>query len=100
MATIIESAPGDLEGVTGNVPVGAENTTGALPEIGNDHDIRVVISSAGFEPCLPLAHVVRRSQVCVTVTAPDLQATKLVDQKEVDYTGDRIGAIHRRGAVL
>src|SRR6266436_505073 len=96
----IEPTPGYLKGVTGNVPVAAEDAAGTLPEIGNDHNIRLVITGAGFEPCFPLAHVVGRSQICVPVTAPDLQAAKFVDQKEVDHAGNRVGAIHGRGAIL
>src|SRR5207237_2218041 len=37
---------------------------------------------------------------CVPVTAADLQPAKLVDQKEVDHAGDRVGAVDRRGAIL
>src|SRR5213079_1825273 len=79
----IDPTPGCLKGVTGNVPVAAEETAGTLPEIGNDHNVGLVITGAGFQPCFPLAHVVGRSQVCVPVTAPDLQPAKFVDQKEV-----------------
>src|SRR6266853_6674680 len=93
-AAVVESPKTCLKGVTGNVPVTAKEAAGTLPEIGNDHNIGLVISGAGFEPCFPLAHVVGRSQICVPVSAPDLQAAKFVDQKEVDHAGDRVGAIH------
>src|SRR6266487_3496136 len=96
----IESPPRCLKGVTGNVPVAAEKAAGTLPEIGNDHNVGLVITRAGFQPRLPLAHIIRRSQVCVPVTAPDLQPTELVYQKEVDHSGNRVGAIHSRGAIL
>src|SRR4029077_7987161 len=69
-------------------------------EIGNHHNFCLIISSAGFDPSLPLAHVVRRTQIRVAVTAPDLQPTELVDQKEVNHAGDRVGAIHGRSAIL
>src|SRR6266403_15502 len=75
----IEPTPGSLKGVTGNVPVAAEDAAGPLPGIGNDHNVGLVITAAGFQPCLPLAHVVGRSQICVPVTAPDLQTTEFVD---------------------
>src|SRR4029453_19424484 len=74
-AADIESAPWDLEGVTGQISVGAKDPTGPLPEIGNDHNLGLIISCAGFDPCLPLAHVVRRSQVGVSVAAADLPPT-------------------------
>src|SRR5256885_12976511 len=96
----IDATPGCLKGVTGNVPVTAEEAAGTLPEVGNDHNVGRVISRASFKPCLPLAHIVGRSQVCVPVTAPDLQTTEFVDQKEVDHAGNRIGAIHSRGPIL
>src|SRR5207247_6175481 len=95
-----ESSPGYLKGVTGNVPVGTEKPAGTLPEIGNDHNLCLIVSGTGFKPGLPLAHVVRRSQVGVSIAASDLQSAELVDQKEIDHAGDRIGAIDRRGAVL
>ena len=99
-AAIVASSPRCLERVTGNVSVPAEETAGALPEIGDDNDIGLVISRARFQPCLPLAHVVGCSQVCVPVTPPDLQPTKLVYQKEVDHAGYRVGAIHCRRPIL
>src|SRR5882724_3280660 len=99
-AASIKSAPGNLKGVTGQVPIGAKDATGSLPKIGNDHNLGFIISSAGFDPCLPLTHVVGRSQVCVPITAPDFQSTELVDQKEVDHASNRIGPIHSRGAIL
>ena len=83
-----------------NVAVAAKQAAGTLPEIGNDHNVGLVIAGAGFNPCLPLAHVIGRSQVCVSITAPDLQPTEFVYQKEVDHTSHRVGAIHSRGAIL
>ena len=32
--------------------------------------------------------------------SPNLQSTEFVDQKEVDHTGNSVGAIHSRGAIL
>src|SRR5438046_4847138 len=100
LAAIIDPTPGYFKGVTGEFPVAAEKAAGALPEIGNDHNVGLIISRAGFQPRLPLAHIVRRSEVCVPVTAPYLQPTELVYQKEVDHAGDRVGAIHSRRAIL
>ena len=99
-AAVVESPKTCLKVVTGNVPVTAKDAAGTLPEIGNDYNVGLVITGAGFEPCFPLAHVVGRSKICVPVTAPDLQTTEFVDQKEVDHAGDRVGAIHSRGAIL
>ena len=47
----------------------------------------LIISRAGFDPCFPLAHVVRRSQVGVSVT-PQFHSTELVIQRN-DHPGDR-----------
>src|SRR5947207_1406663 len=66
----IESPPRCLKGVTGNVPVAAEKASSTFPEIGNDHNVGLTITRAGFEPRLPLTHIVGRSQVCVSVAAP------------------------------
>src|SRR6266487_3856234 len=96
----IASPPGYLKRVTGQVPIGAKEAAGTLPEIGNDHNFCLIISCAGFDPCLPLAHLIRRSQVCISVTAPYLQPTELVEQKEVNHTTDGVGPIHSRGAIL
>src|SRR6266576_6478369 len=68
-AADIEATPGNLKSVTGNVPVAAEEATGTLPEIGNDHYVRLVVACAGFDPCLPLAHLIGGSQVCISVTS-------------------------------
>src|SRR5882724_7621552 len=83
-----------------NIAVATENATGALPEIGNDHDISFVVSGAGFNPCFPLAHVIGRSHVCISVSAPNLQAAEFVNQEEVDHAGDRVRSIHSRGAIF
>src|SRR6266481_4114931 len=99
-AAVVESPKTCLKGVTGDIPVTAKGAAGTLPEIGDDHNVGLVITGAGFEPCFPLAHVVGRSQICVPVTAPDLQTTEFVDQKEVDHAGNRVGAIHSRRAIL
>src|SRR5206468_5104076 len=99
-AAPFESTPGDSKSVTGDVPIAAEDAAGALPEIGNDYDIGLVVAGAGFDPCLPFTHVVGCSEVCVPVSASDLEATEFVDQKEVDHAGDSIGSIHSRGAIL
>src|SRR5262249_44963844 len=71
-----------------------------LPEIGDDNDIGLVISRPGLDPCLPLTHVVGRSEVCVPVTPPDLQTSELVYQKEVDHAGYSVRAIHGERAIL
>src|SRR4030095_4541620 len=96
----IGPSKGCLKGVTGNVPVAAEETAGTLPEIGNDHNVCLVITGAGFQPCLPLTHVIGGSHVCVSITASDLQPTELVDQEKVNHTSDSIRPIHSRGAIL
>src|SRR6266508_1146398 len=97
---VVESPKAGEIRVGRNVPVAAEKASSTLPEIGNDHNVGLVITGAGFEPCFPLAHVVGRSQICVPVTTPDLQAAKFVDQKEVDHAGNRVGPIYSRGAIL
>src|SRR4029450_9674033 len=99
-AAIIEATPGYLKGVAGEIAVAAENSSGTLPEISNDHNVGLIISCAGFDSCLPLAHLIGRSHVCVPIAAPDLQATELVDQKEVDHTGNSVGAIYCRRPIL
>src|SRR5206468_3711438 len=68
--------------------------------IGNDHDISLVIAGAGFDPCLPLAHLIGGSEVCVPVSPPNLESTEFVYQKEVDHTRYGVRAIHSRGAIL
>ena len=69
-------------------------------KIGNDKDIGLVISRAGFDPAFKLTCVVRGAKVCVSITASDLQTTELVYQKDIDHTGHRIAAINSRRAIL
>src|SRR5947208_1679840 len=83
-AAIIEPTKRYLKPIAGNVSIPAEDTTEPLPEIGNDHDIGLVIARAGFDPCFPLAHLVGSSQVCISVSGPNLQATELVAEEKVD----------------
>src|SRR5438270_10571451 len=96
----IESSEAREIPVGRNVAVPAKEAVQALPEIGNDHDIGLVISGASFQPGLPFAHLIGSSQVCVPVLPTDLQTAEFVDQEEVDHAGDRIGAIHSRGTIL
>src|SRR5712692_9918285 len=76
-AAVIESPKRYLKPVTGELPVRAEEAAGAFPEIGNHHNVGLVVSRAGFYPCLPFAHVVGGTQVCVPVAPPNLQPTEL-----------------------
>src|SRR6266704_1983024 len=77
-AACVEPPKGNKEAVGRNIPVTAENPAGALPEIGNNNNIGLVITGAGFQPCLPLAHVVGGSEVCVPICSADLQAAEFV----------------------
>src|SRR6266566_9323886 len=99
-AAIIEPTKRYLKPIAGNVPIPAEDTTEPLPEIGNDHDIGLVIARAGFDSSFPLAHLVGSSQVCISVSGPNLQATEFVDQEKVHYTRDRVRTVHGRRAIL
>src|SRR5437764_8214858 len=73
----INSAPRILVRVTGNVAV-ATVDGGPIVGIGNDHDIRLVISRPGNHPRLDLACVIGGAQVGVANTASDLQPTEFV----------------------
>src|SRR6266550_8804772 len=99
-AARVKATEGYKKAVGRDVAVTTEHAIKALPEIGNDHDISFVVPGAGFDPALPLAHFIGRSQVCISVSAPNLQAAEFVDQEEVDHTGDRVRSIHSRGAIF
>src|SRR4029077_9847118 len=98
-ASISSSKPVEIP-VARKIAVSAEKDAGALPEIGNDGDIRLCRPGAGFDPCFPPAHIVGCPEIRVPVSAPDLQAAEFVDQEEVDHTSDGVGAVHSRGAIL
>src|SRR6266480_822553 len=95
----IKSPKGLRIPVAGKFTVAAEDV-GPIVEIGNHHDVGLVISHARFEPGLQLTRVVGRTHVRVPHTAPDLKATELVDQKDVEHTRHRLGAVNSRGAIL
>ena len=99
-AAYVESSKRDKVPVAGNVAITAEQATGALIEIGDHHDIGLVIAGAGFQPRFPFTHIIGPSHVCISVAATDLQATELVNQEEVDHASHRIRSVHSRGAVL
>src|SRR5262249_34207482 len=80
--------------------VGTENATGPLPEIGNDHDIGLVVSGASFDPSFPFTHIIGCAEIGVAVSAPNLQATEFVNQEEVDHASDRVRSVHCRRAIL
>src|SRR5437868_14672663 len=84
---IIGSAEAREIPVGRNIAVPAKEPTGTLPEIGNDYDVCLVISSAGFQPSFPFTHVIGGSQIRVPVAAPNLLPTEFMYQEEVDHTG-------------
>src|SRR5437764_1328806 len=99
-ASNVESSKWNKIPIAGNVAITAEKTTGALVKIGDHHDVRLVIARARFQPCFPFTHIVGTAEVRVAVGATNLQPTELVDQEEVDHTGDSIRSVHSRGTVL
>src|SRR5882724_12504446 len=99
-AAVIKSAKRNKEAVGRNVAVATEQASSALIEIGDHHDVRLVIASAGFQPRFPFTHIIGRSHVCVPVRATDLQTAEFVDQEEVDHASDRVGTVDSRGAIL
>ena len=99
-ATPVQASEGNKESVRRKVTVTTEHASQALPEIGDHNDVGLVIARAGFDPCLPLAHLIGSAHVCVPVSRADFQTAELVDQEEVDYAGDGVGTVHRGGAIL
>src|SRR5438552_11917148 len=96
---MIESAPRKLVRVTGNVAV-ATVDSGPIVGVGNDHDIGLLISRSGNHPRLELACVIGGAKVGVANTVSNLQTTEFVFQKDIEHTGDRIGAVNGRSAIL
>ena len=95
----IKPAPGNRERVTVKVAVATVNRS-AIIKIGNDQDISLVISRAGFEPAFKFTRIIGGAQVCVPNAASDLKAPELVYQKDVDHAGHRVGTIHSRRAIF
>src|SRR4051812_14458725 len=79
-AANVESSKWNKIAVAGNVFVTAEQATGTLIEIGDHHDVRLVIAGTGFQPRFPFTHIVGTAEVCVAVGATNLQPTEFVDQ--------------------
>src|SRR5437016_3559570 len=99
-AARINSSKRNKETVGRDVTVTAEDPVEALPEIGYHHNVCLVVTGAGLQPCLPLAHLIGCSQIGVAVGGSDLQTAELVNQEEVDHAGDSIRSVHSRGAIL
>src|SRR6266571_1178981 len=78
-AAAFESSPRNSEGVAGNVAVPAKEPVETLVEVGNDYDVGFIVASACFDPCLPLAHLVRSSQIGIPIAAAKFQTTEFVD---------------------
>src|SRR5438876_5271365 len=72
-AARIEPSKRNKEAVGGNVPVTAENSASALPEISDHNDVGLVIAGASLDPCFPFPHLVGSSQVCVPISTADFQ---------------------------
>src|SRR4051812_22973560 len=62
-AACVKPAVRNKESIGRKLAIGAENTTGTLPKIGDDHDIGFLIAGASFQPCLPLTHIIGGSHV-------------------------------------
>ena len=76
-AAKIKRPPRNPERVTLKVAV-ATVYCGAIVKIGNDHDISLVISRAGFEPTFELVSIVGGAHVRIAYAPANLQTTKLV----------------------
>src|SRR5437868_7072502 len=96
----VTASKGNKEPVRRNITVATEKTTGALPKIRNDHDIGLIICGAGFDPCLPLTHIIGCSHVCIPVGSTDLQTAEFVYQEEVDHARYGVRSVHSRGAIF
>ena len=95
----INPPPGNRESVTVKVAVATVNGSPII-KIGNDQDISLVISRAGFEPAFKFTRIIGGAQVCVPNAASDLKTPELVYQKDVDHAGHGVGPIHSRRAIF
>src|SRR5438067_520602 len=78
-AADVVTSEGNKEGIRRNVAVPAKEPVETLVEVGDDYDIGFIVACARFDPCLPLAHLVRGSQVGISVAAANFQTTEFVD---------------------
>src|SRR6266516_8224468 len=99
-AARIKSSKRNEETVARNIPVTAEDPVEALPEISDHNDVSLVVAGAGLDPCVPLTHLIGRSQIGVAVLRSYFQTTELVKQEEVDHARDSIRSVHSRSAIL
>src|SRR5919198_6638324 len=67
-AACIEASKRQKEAIRRDVTITTENAIETLPEIGDHNDVCLVIARAGFDPCVPFAHLVGSSQVCVPIS--------------------------------
>src|SRR4029453_3005391 len=86
-AAIIDPSEGYKKPVAEKVAVPGENAIETLPEIGHHHDISLIITGAGFDPRLPLTHLIGCSQVRVPIGASNFKTTEFLYQKEVTHAG-------------
>ena len=99
-AADVVTSEGNEEGIRRNVAVPAKEPVETLVEVGDDYDIGFIVACARFDPCLPLTHLVRGSQVSISVAAANFQTTEFVDQEVVHHAGHCIRSVDRRGTVL
>src|SRR5438128_822219 len=78
-AADVVTSEGNEEGIRRNVAVPAKNPVETLVEVGDDYDIGFIVASACFDPCLPLAHLVRGPQIGIPIAAANFQTTEFVD---------------------
>ena len=78
----------------------ASKDSGFVESTGIHNDICFVVACASEQIFSFLTHVVSKSEVGIAVAGINLQAAKPMDQENVDYTCNGIGAVHGRSAVF
>src|SRR5262249_10739526 len=99
-AADVITSEGNEEGISRNVAVPAKEPVETLIKVGDHYDVGFIVASARFDPCLPLAHLVRGTQIGIPIGAANFQTTEFVDHEKVHHAGHCIRSVNRRGPVL
>src|SRR5205823_561635 len=98
-ATEINAAPIDIIGITRDINV-AGIERGPIVNLGIYNNVRLIVPSTGEQIHSFFTRVIGRAKIGVAIAGINFEATKLVDQPNVEHTGDRVRTVNGGSAVL
>jgi hypothetical protein len=98
-ATEINAAPIEIIGITRDINV-ARIERGPIVKLGIHNNVRLIVPSTGEQVRSFFTRVIGRAKIGVAIAGLNFDGSKLVDQPNVEHTGDRVRTVNSGSAIL